>query len=417
MTHGWLTDLKLALRNVLRHRRRSAMGVSAVAFGVVAVILANSFIDWALWAMRETTIRSQFGHVQVARKGYADAGAAEPDKFLIDENAPERQQLRALPYVRVVAPRVSFSGLLAFSDSTVSFIGEGVDPVDEAAMQSSLRLPRAAINIAQGEDLSSDEPMGFVLGEGLAQSIGARVNDKVVLLVNTPGGGVNGIEGRVRGVFSTITKAFDDSALRVNRSAAHTLLRSTGDHRLVVLIERTEDTPGAVSDLQRRFAANGLEFTPWSELADFYNKSAALFSKQTRFVALVIAFIIVLSIMNIMTMSVLERTGEIGTAMALGVPRARILRQFLLEGLLLGTAGGALGVLVGALLANWISTIGIPMPPPPGQSWGYRGQMLLSAPTLLQAFVLALLTTLAASLYPAYKASRQVIVDALRTNR
>lgn len=414
---AWLTDADLALRNVLRHRRRSAMAAGAVAFGVIAVILANSFIAWVMWAMRETTIRSQYGHVQVSRQGYGDFGAAEPSKFLIDEAAPLRKELRSVPYVRVVAPRMSFSGLLSRGDATVSFIGEGVDPREEEALASSLRLPRAAINIVEGQNLSADAPMGFVLGEGLAESIGARVGDNVVLLADTPGGGVNGVEGKVRGIFSTISKAFDDAALRLDRSAAQALLRSTGDHRLIVLIDRTENTGRAVDDLRRRFAASGFEFTPWTELADFYNKTAALFAKQTSFVEAVIAVIIVLSITNTMTMSVLERTGEIGTAMAVGVPRSRVLRQFVLEGVTLGVAGGALGVLLGVLLARGISAIGIPMPPPPGQSWGYRAEMLVTAPALIQAFALALVTTLAASVYPAFRASRQVIVDALRTHR
>jgi putative ABC transport system permease protein len=414
---AWLTDLSLALRNVLRHRRRSAMACGAVAFGVIAVILANSFIEWVMWAMRETTIRSQFGHVQVSREGYAERGTAEPLEFLIDPASPIREQLRALPYVRAVAPRISFSGLLSHGEATVSFIGEGVDPLQEAAIQSSLKLPRAAINIVSGQDLSADEPMGLVLGEGLAASIGVRVGDKVVLLASAPGGGVNGIEGRVRGTFSTISKAFDDAALRLNRAAAHELLRVTGDHRLVVLLERTELTAQAAADLRGRLAGRGVEVTAWQELADFYNKTAELFGKQTAFVQIVIALIIVLSITNTMMMSVFERTNEIGTAMALGMPRARILRQFLLEGAALGALGGALGIAAGTLLARGISKLGIPMPPPPGQSWGYLGEMLVTPSIQAQAFALALTTALAASAYPAFKASRQTIVDALRTNR
>ena len=410
-------DARLALRNVLRHRRRSAMAMGAVAFGVAAIILAGSFIEWVLWAMRETTIRSQLGHVQVARAGYAEAGAAEPMRFLLDDAAAVRKALLGLPYVKVVAPRVAFSGLLGRGEATVSFLGEGVDPEAEAAMQLSLRLPRAAINIVAGEDLSSAEPTGLVLGEGLAQSLGAVVGDQVVLLVTTPGGSLNGVEGRVRGLFSTISKAYDDSALRLTRTAAHELLRTQGDHRLVVLIERTADTRRVLADLQARFAGRGLEFTAWHERADFYNKTAELFGRQAGFVQAVIALIIVLSITNTLMMSVFERTGEIGTAMALGVPRARILRQFLLEGVLLGVAGGLLGLAAGALLAQAISAVGIPMPPPPGQSWGYRGEMLLTVPTLLGAFALALATALAASVYPAIKASRQPIVDALRAHR
>jgi len=410
-------DAAMALRNVLRHRRRSAFAAGAVAFGVIAIVLSNAFVAWIMWAMRETTIRSHYGHVQVSRQGYGDSGVAEPYSFLLDEHAPVRKELESLPYVRVVAPRVSFSGLLSHGDSTVSFVGEGVDPEREAALESSLRLPRAAINIVAGEGLSPSEPMGFVLGEGLAASLGVKVGDKVVLLANTATGGINAIEGRVRGLFSTISKAFDDSALRLHRAAAHSLLRTTGDHRLVLLLDRTDNTARATADLETRFADRRLEFTPWYVLADFYNKTAELFGKQTAIVQLIIGLIIVLSITNTMMMSVVERTGEIGTSMALGVTRARVLVQFVIEGVILGIAGGAIGLVIGVGLTELISAVGIPMPPPPGQSWGYRGEMLVTASSLANAFLLALATAFLASLYPAWKASRLLIVDALRFNR
>ena len=412
-----LGDARLALRNVVRHRRRSALAVGAVAFGVMAIVLANAFVEWIMWAMRETTIRSQFGHIQVSAKGYADSGVAEPFRFLLDDGAAWRRQIARLPYVQVVAPRVSFSGLMSHGDSTVSFVGEGVDPDRESSIQLSLRLPRAAINIVDGKDLTPDDPLGIVVGEGLAKNLGVTVGDKVVLLVNTETGGANAVEGNVRGLFSTISKAFDDSSLRLNRSTAHTLLRISGDHRLVILLRSTEDTASALADMESKFSSSRLEFAPWYDLADFYNKTAKLFARQTAFVQVIIGLIIVLSITNTMMMNVFERTSEIGTSMALGVTRARILRQFVIEGTILGIGGGLIGVVLGTALAHAISLIGIPMPPPPGQSWGYRGEMQVTGATLIGAFAVALVTTFLASLYPAWKGSRLEIVDALRTGR
>ncbi|HMX23895.1 MAG TPA: hypothetical protein PKA11_13120 [Accumulibacter sp.] len=57
------------------------------------------------------------------------------------------------------------------------------------------------------------------------------------------------------------------------------------------------------------------------------------------------------------------------------------------------------------------------MPPPPGMARGYTAEILVNARLLFDAFMLAAGTTLLASLYPAWKASRMVIVDALRFNR
>ena len=410
-------EAKLALRNVLRHPRRSALAAGAVAFGVIAAILANAFVAWILWAMRETTIHTQFGHIQVSRKGYLDSGMAEQFSFLIDGQSPLREDLQKLSYVRVLAPRISFSGLLSHGDSTVSFLGEGVDPEREAAMQSHNPVPRAAIYIVKGEDLSTDDPLGIILGEGLAASLGVTVGDKIVMLASTATGGINAIEGHVKGLFTSISKAFDDSALRLNLQTAHKLLRVSGDHRLIILLDRTDRTASVMADLENRFRGSGLEFTPWYKLADFYSKTAELFARQTAFVQVIIGIIITLSIANTMMMNVFERTGEIGTSMALGAPRARILLQFVLEGLILGIAGGATGVVAGTLIAHMVSAIGIPMPAPPGQSWGYRGEMLITGESLVDAFVLASVTAFLASLYPAWRASRLRIVDALRFNR
>lgn len=152
-------------------------------------------------------------------------------------------------------------------------------------------------------------------------------------------------------------------------------------------------------------------------MADLYHQTVKLFSSQMNVVRLVISVIIALSIYNILVMGVLERTGEIGTLMALGHKRNNILVLFVCEGLALGAVGGLLGSLVGSGLGAWLSYVGIPMPPPPGMDIAYVGEILLSWRLVLGALVIAVLTTFVASLYPAWKASHMTIVDALRHNR
>jgi putative ABC transport system permease protein len=117
-----------------------------------------------------------------------------------------------------------------------------------------------------------------------------------------------------------------------------------------------------------------------------------------------------------LVMNVLERTGEIGTLLALGFKRKKILYLFAIEGLVLGLAGASLGLVSGYGLAELISAIGIPMPPPPGMEEGYTGEIRVTITVLMNAFLIAFVTTLLAGLYPAWKASRLPIVDALRHN-
>ena len=385
-------------------------------FGVIALIVAGSFIEWILWATRETTIHSHLGHIQVSRKGFQTNGVADPFSYLLAPDLNARRILEASPEVKVLAPRLSFSGLASHGDATVSFVGEGVLPEREQAIHSAHKLARS-VNIVAGEDLDATAPDGVILGEGLAANLGVKPGDQLVLLAKPRSGNINAVEVKVRGLFATISKAYDDSALRVPLSTAKTLLRVAGDHRRVLLLDRTERTAREVAQLKRDFGEKELEFTPWYELADFYNKTARLFSAQTAVVKLIIAIIIVLSISNTLMMSVMERTGEIGTSMALGITRSRVLAQFLSEGVLIGLLGGAIGVVLGIGATLGLSAIGIPMPPPPGQSWGYTAQLRLTPGIVAEAFLLAVGTTLLASVYPAWKAPPLVIVDALRFNR
>jgi putative ABC transport system permease protein len=244
-----------------------------------------------------------------------------------------------------------------------------------------------------------------------------KVGDRVVLVVTQASGGVNAVELSVRGIFSTVTKAYDDAALRLPLETARKLLRVQGAHVWVVLLDDTERTTGLVASLRNKLPSREFEIVPWYDLADFYNKTVSLFSKQVEVVKFIIAAIIVLGITNSMMMSVMERTGEIGTAMALGADRRRVLGSFISEGALLGIAGGIIGVAIALPLAALISRIGIPMPAPPGMAHGFVGQILVTPRLATESLVLAFITTVLASIYPAWRASRLSIVDALRYNR
>jgi putative ABC transport system permease protein len=402
----------LALRNLSRHRKRTAIALGTISFGVIALLLADGFIQWIFWAMRESTIQSRLGHIQVTRPGYLQAGRADPFAYLLPDELLKQLDLESNPAVKIISPRLSFTGLISHDDVTIGFMGEGVDPEKDAAVSKYLIL-------AAGEMLNSSDPGGMLLGGGLARNLGVVVGDKIVLLATTSSGGLNGVEGTVRGLFQSASKEFDDSALRLPIDTARQLLRTDGAHSWVLLLHNTEDTEGTLKRLQAKYTQEKtqLEFTPWYALAEFYNKTEKLFKKQMDFVRLIIALIIILTISNILIMSVLERTGEIGTLMAIGVKRRKIMQLFVNEGGLLGMLGGVLGVVSGVVLATVISRIGIPMPPPPGMEIGFTGEIMVTWPMVAVAFSLAVITTLFGSLYPAWKASSLKIVEALRHNR
>lgn len=406
----WLLDLWLAMRSVLRQGRRTLIAVAAVSFGVIAMILASGFIEWLMRGMRESTIESQLGHIQIVRPGFIERGSSDPFGFVMGDEQKAFDAVRSSPGVKVVAPRLTFNGLASRGENTLTFSAQGVSPPAEAVLSKSIRILR-------GRNLASDQASEIIMGRGLAANLGADVGDTLVLLATTASGGINAVEAPVVGVFASVSKEFDDASLRVPIGLAQQLVRVNGAQQWLVLIDQTDNTDARMRDLRAQLPADRLDLIPWYRLADFYNKTRELFSSQLDVVKLIILLIIVLSISNTLSMSVLERISEIGTCMALGLNRSRIRRIFLFEGVMLGVVGGGLGVVIGCLLAVVLSRVGIPLPPPPGMDEGFDGEILLTVPIIVQAFLIAVCSALVSSVYPAWKASRMNIVDALRQSR
>jgi putative ABC transport system permease protein len=113
-------------------------------------------------------------------------------------------------------------------------------------------------------------------------------------------------------------------------------------------------------------------------------------------------------------MSLFERVDEIGTLRAIGATRLRILRVFLAEGAILGVVGGIAGVALGVVLALLISIHGVYIPPLPTFNLGYQARINLVPLAIAKAFGLGVLTTVLACLYPAFRAARLNIIEAVR---
>lgn len=405
-----IADFGLASRNLRRNTQRTLVATLTVAFGIVAFLLAGGFIAWIFEQMRESAIHSQFGHVQIVRPDFFEKGIADPYAFLLPEKSEEQSLVERMPGFRSLAPRLAFSGLISHGDTTIAFIGDGVDPVNEKPVSSQ-------VNIMSGRDLETADEAAVILGEGLARSMGVAPGDSVVMLVTAANGGPSAVEVKVAGTFATTTKEYDDSALRLPIQVARKLMKVKGATSWVVLLDETERTAEASRYLSEKLPKDKFEVVSWTALADFYNKTVVLFSRQVSVVKFIIGIIIVLTISNTQMMSVLERTTEIGTSLAIGLRRTTLMRMFVAEGALIGAVGGVLGVFLGFVLAHAISAIGIPMPPPPGMARGFLGEIRIVPQLVVDALVLAVFTTFAASLLPAWKASRMIIVDALRRNQ
>lgn len=403
--------LKLAIRNVFRNRRRTLITLAAMGFGAAAIIVFGGFVHSIYFGVRESTIRSQVGHIQIYRKGYSEKGNLAPYDYLIADYAGLRAELLKLEHVKAVTARLGFSGLVSTGDTTTSFVGTGVQPEFETDL-SALSV------IVEGKELAGRDPRGITLGVGLARAFGVKPGDDLTLLSTTRAGSINALAVKVRGVWESGEKAYDDRFLRVGLPEVQRLLdvENVEVQSVVLLLDKTEHTAAVRAAIDRLIREKNLELEvrTWEDLALRYHQVRELFGRIFAVLTLIVSIMVVFGITNTMTMAIFERTREIGTIMALGTRRRGVISMFVLEGVALGALGGLLGVLLGIGLAKAISAFGIQLPPPPGSTRGFAVNIFIVPEVLVQAFRLSLITAALASLYPAWRAARLNVVEALR---
>jgi len=266
-----------------------------------------------------------------------------------------------------------------------------------------------------GRELANGEMDSLMVGRGLARSMNVKPGDYLTLMTTTVTGSLNAMDFRVVGTFMTGVKEYDDRAVKIPLPGAHYLLNTKKIEKLLVMLRQTEDTDAVMASLMSLAASRNwpIEMRTWSELAGFYHQVVLIFNGIFGFIGTIVFVIVVLSVANTIMMNIFERTREIGTLMAIGTKRKRIWALFLLEGAMIGLLGGVLGIVFGAVLGQIINYAQIQLPPPPGYTAGYQLRILMRPSILASSFALSLVTATLSSIYPAFKASRLNIVDAL----
>lgn len=402
-------SLRLALRNLFRNRARTLMTLASIVFGVVGLILSGGFVQDLYQQLGEALIHSQSGHLQVSRAGFHAKGTRRPEDYLIEDGEGLRGIVRQQAGVLDAMARISFSGLLSNGRTDWPIVGAGVEPEKEAALGSQLQL-------TSGKQLTSDDRLSILVGDGVAKALNLRPGDRVTLLLSTEEGALNSVDLNVAGSFQSFSSDFDARAVRIPLAVAQELLGTQGVNAVVLSLQRTEDTGKVLAELRRQLHADDLEVLTWMELNELYEGVVALYERQFGVLQLIILVLVLLSVANSVNMSAFERVGEFGTMMALGNRGGQIFRLLVLENALLGAGGGLIGVVLGIGLALAISAIGISMPPPPNANVGYTAYIRVVPGVVLRAFLVGVGATILASLLPAWRVGRIPVVDALRQN-
>lgn len=409
--------LMIAWRNIFRNKRRALLTLSILVLGCSGLVVVGGFFQNMIEGFGEVFIHSQTGHIQINAKGYHLHGTRAPLDFLIEDDKPIREILSANPRVSYAVPRLKLQGMASTGETGIAVLALGVDPILEKRMgqfQTSHRNV-ASTNIVEGSDLDASDPYGVVVGRGLLQSLGLKVGDSLNFLTARKAGALDGAELRVRGVFETFIKDFDDRSMKMNLKTAQDILGLPNQiHSLLVILEDTADTETAKAELEGALKGRGVaaELYTWVEQGQYYRQSKDLLRQIYMTIQLIMCTIFFFSVANTTNMILSERMREFGTMMAMGNSRGVIFGMIFLETSILGLLGSCLGLLFATGVGYLLSAVGIPMQPPQA-SGVYICTISLSPEIYLQTFAISMGSTLLSSLIPGYRAAHFKIIHAL----
>lgn len=401
---NWAAALQLSLRALWRNKSRAALTALGVIIGVASVIAmvsigagAQQRIAAQLASMGTNSLVIRSGSVT---RGGVRTGAGTKTAL----SYADAQAIRDLPGVIAVAPTVRSSAQLRYRGTNWGTAVEGVTP-DYIAVRS---WP-----MAEGEFFTEQHVMSAahvcVLGETVARELFGLANPVGESIV------MKGLACRVLGILTAKGASAwgsdqDDRVFAPLTTVQRKIKGITHVDRIEAQTSGREVTYQVINEVKRLLRQRhriqpeqGDDFRIYNraELAKTSEESAQVFTYLLGSIASVSLLVGGIGIMNIMLVSVTERTREIGIRMALGARRRDILWQFLLEALVLSGTGGALGIALGlgsAVILSRFSTFPIAITP-----WA-----------VVLAFSFSMLIGVFFGLHPAQKASRMKPIDALR---
>jgi len=405
---------KIAIRNLLRYKRRTLMTASLITIGVVFVLayisIAGSFKNMMVAQITDSSL----GHLQVHRKGYMAAVESLPLNMNLKPRPYKILEdiLKSQPEVEAYSPRIRFGGMFSNFVETTSIRLNGVYPDRE--FKTTPLLPS---RIVKGEKhLNKGE---ILVPELLSMGMGVKPGDTVVIVTTNKDGSVNGKQFKVSGILESAQGPGGRDGY-INFEDAMEVLRMEEIEVSEVAI-RIKDFSQESAFTKKLGGLLGKELNqkgkpifdvhPWEKLSPFYN-IAQMIDVMSIFVKVMLVAIVLISIMNVMIMAVYERVREIGTIAAIGTFPRKILSMFVIEGFSLGVLGVIIGNVIGLIIIFVLNLSGISF------DFGRQTGLILRATIApLDVVIISgivILISVLASLQPAWKASRMEPIKALR---
>jgi putative ABC transport system permease protein len=405
---------KIALRNLLRYKRRTLLTASLITIGVVFVLVFVA-VSGSFKAMMIGQITdAMLGHIQIHKKGYVASIDNLPLNLNLNAQTAARidEFLGKQKNIEAFSPRLKFGGLFSNFVESTNIRLNGIYPDREFKTVPLLtsRISEGRKTIAKGE---------ILIPALLAKGMKVKVGDSVVIVATNKDGSVNGKQFVVAGIMEGVTgPGGRDGYVHIEDAAEVLRMPELEISEVAVRLKDFGSLQPAAREMEKQltgvFSKDDkfpLEIHTWEGLSPFANV-ARMLDIMTFFIKLMLVALVLISVLNVMMMAVYERIREIGTMAAIGTPPGKILALFMMEGLSLGVLGAIIGGGVGLLILFILNAAHITFNF--GQQQGLLLQAYVKPMDFVVIAVIVILVSVVASLQPAFKASRMEPIVALR---
>jgi len=406
-----ILNLRMAWRNLWRHKRRTWLTATAMIFSNVLLVFMISLQFGSYDMMINNTLQSFSGHFQVQKNGYNESPKLRLSIGSIQSLAEEMRQ--SMPETRVTARAAAFA-LASSEQRTFGIQVIGVDPDFEPGVSTIPGLVR------QGSWLREMNAPEIVIGSVMARNLKVGVGEEITLLGS-------GLDGSFAAGILTVSGIFESGSQEMDRSFAEIPLGyfqemfAMGDqgNSIAVAVDGTGFVaPESVRAQQVIGGREDLRVIEWTELHPGLKQAIQADMSSAWFMYGVLIILVAFSVLNTQLMSVLERTREFGMIMALGVKPRNLASLVMTETTLMAMIGFLLGIFLGWLVAVYFHTVGFSYPgmEEVAAKFNLPGRMYpsVSALSMMLGPGVVFLFCLLASVYPALRLYRLRPVEAMR---
>ncbi|MDR1178768.1 MAG: FtsX-like permease family protein [Spirochaetaceae bacterium] len=400
--------IKIAGRNLMAHWRKTWAIVAGIGLGICALTLVGGYYEYNFWGLKQSLVRSQYGHLQIYPQQYRAHRDTEPFRYSLERSAELISLLEQDPDIQSAVPRSRAMGVAVGPVASKAVEIWGVDPERESELFTFFSARR-------GTGLGRDD-YGCQMSPLLAESLGLALNDTITLTGVREDGRVNMVEVTVQILIASYAEEFNRLAVFVPAAVFADLFGTDAIHEIALVCADDRDLASRRDRLQARLWEGGWEtdISLWSEQAVYYHQVVTYYQGFYRLVLAAAALVVFFAVGTAMSLILYERRREFGIYLSMGTGRRFLISGIFTETLMAGIAGLLGGAFLAFASAGFINLAGgIFMPAPPGMSTAIQVLIRFSPQAASLSLVTALLIPPLALIIPLRRIMGQDIVALL----